>query len=186
MPIGGRCPAGERVYIAEWELDGRTYSAIAAYSPYGFLTWRIYMDSINHYSFEDFVQFDVEPFMLPGTMVILDGASVHGTPTTGAILESVTNGNYKVVAPYSHELSPIEKGFSLIWGYVRQHYKEAQEDPLGVIDDAFHQYSIRGPLGYKGLFMRIKFIKILMYLFSLAKEHWRVYRDNHEDYVRSL
>jgi hypothetical protein len=72
------------------------------------------------------------------------------TDSTKEVVDRVTHGRWKVVSAYSHDLSPIERGFSMVWLYVRAHHREAQSNPIGVINSAFHNYSVKGPQGYKG------------------------------------
>lgn len=43
----------------------------------------------------------------------------------------------------------MEKGFSLVWRYVRGRENRAAIDPVGVINEAFQYYSTTGLKGYK-------------------------------------
>jgi hypothetical protein len=91
MVTHGRCASNEELVGLEWRIDGFQYSAIAAYSPHGFLDWRIYMEGMNHYSFEDFISLDLQPFVTADSILMFDGASIHVTDSTKEVVDRVTH-----------------------------------------------------------------------------------------------
>ena len=93
-----------------------------------------------------------------------DGASVHMHPTTMQLLNQITYGHHITMqAAYSHDLSPVERGFSVVWQYIRSQWSHTyQGTPEQLINDAFFRYSVAGPMSH------------------VAKGHWNMYQRNHE------
>jgi transposase len=162
----GRAPSGEDAVIWEFSIKNIQFSVIAAYTPLGFIAWRIYDGTVAHDSFERFLLDDLSPIITDSDIVILDNASVHKTSTTLGVLHDVTNGgNYAFTPPYENRLAPIEHGFANMWEEVRKHEHEAMISPMKVVHDAFTKYSIIGSHGH------------------VAKSHFNPYFRNHEEYV---
>jgi hypothetical protein len=153
----GRSKKGRKAFRKDWFINDRRFSAFALYSLKGWVSWKIYHENCNHMHFIDFLTTSVEPMIVTGDVLLLDNASIHLTKESTDKLEEVTKGLYKKVLPNTPRLSPIERGFSQVWTYVRKNHKEAMINPEKVICDAFHEYSIMGPSGYKGIFAFICF-----------------------------
>lgn len=154
-PRMGRCDLGKELHLGDWWFVGAggsraMLSAMALYSPRGFLAWRIFTTSVNHDKIEYFLMNDVAPVLRTQTTLLCDNASVHSTPSTIACLNRITNGYYKFVPPYEFRFKPIERGFANIWNDVRNNYKFAMRDPVGAMHAAFVRYSSWGPDGHKG------------------------------------
>ena len=62
---------------------------------------------------------------------------------------SITDNRYIKVAKYSHDLSPVERGFANVWNYIHTQYDTSTQSPVEIINEAFAIYSVTGPLGYK-------------------------------------
>ena len=155
--------------IYEWIIDGRQFSAIAVYCDRGFTKWTITEETITGAEICDFVQQSVAPFMYDGSILIFDGASVHLTLNVINTIHFATNGVYNKVPAYAHHLSPIERGFSLVWRLVRKNWALNRcNDPKAVLNHAFHHYSVNGPEGYK------------------ANGHFRLYNNNNASFVWNL
>lgn len=107
----------------------------------------------------------LEPLALRGDFFIADNASIHLAHSTVMEMERIMHGRFKFVPTYSPRCSPIERGFSLVWRYVRAREERAARDPVGVIQEAFHNYSTIGPEGYK------------------ARGHFNTYKRNHEKFL---
>jgi hypothetical protein len=149
-----RSHMGEIPNDIEWSIqgpDGRVYSVIADYTPEGWSIWRTFLCNIDHICVEDFLRNDLSKVLCEGDCVLHDGATIHTTQTTIDLLEDITQGRYIKVAAYSHDLSPVERGFANVWKYIHSNYKPSQQTPIDIINEAFSIYSVSGPLGYKGI-----------------------------------
>ena len=130
-------------------IGGRRFSILAAYTTRGFLFWRIVEGPVTHEIIEEVFREQLEPLIVPGDFLMADNAAIHLAPTTLMEMERITTGRFKFVPTYSPCCSPVEKGFSLVWTYVRAREDRAARDPVGVINEAFQYYSTTGPKGYK-------------------------------------
>lgn len=144
-------------------VGGRRFSVLAAYTTRGFLFWHIIEGPVTHLTIEAVFRQYLEPMMLANDMLIMDNASIHWMASTLLETERITRGRFKFVPAYSPRCSPIERGFSLIWRYVRAREDEAARDPIGVIQAAFLHYSTQGPMGYK------------------ARNHFSAYKSSHDN-----
>ena len=142
------------VIIREWEINGATYSAMAAMTTRGFhLHPLITEGSFTHVDVENFVT-ALATVLGPNDLLLFDNASIHVVESTLTVIDRVFNQNWKRNVEYCPHLNPIEKGFSLVWNYIRRRWIEAQRQPRQVLQDAFEYYSIGGPGGNicRGLF----------------------------------
>jgi len=162
-----RATFGEPAIWTDWYLPvgNRIYSVIADYTSKGWSIWRIFWSNLNHLSVETFLREDLSSVLTDGSVILSDGASVHLTPTTQQLLHQITRGHYVKVAAFSHDLSPVERGFSNVWRYIRSNWDPRNgQTPEQLIDEAFFRYSIAGPMGH------------------VAKGHWNIYNRNHENF----
>lgn len=160
-----RTHKGEIPIQKEWSIagtDGRVYSVIADYSTEGWTCWRIFLCNINHLCVEQFLREDLSRVLGQGDVVMHDGASIHLVDSTQQLLDEITNGRHLTVASYSHDLSPVERGFANTWAYIHRHYDPSIHSPIDILNEAFSIYSLTGPLGYK------------------ARNHWGLYERNHK------
>lgn len=145
----------------EWIIrgaDGRVYSTIADYTSEGWSCWRTFFCNVNHECIEHFLEADLQKVLAAGDCVLHDGASVNMSPSTLTLLDVITEGRHNTVAAYSHDLSPVERGFANVWSYIHSHYDPSLYTPIEIINAAFCIYSVSGPLGYKGTFNFIYFL----------------------------
>ncbi len=64
-------------------------------------------------------------------------------------MEQCLGVRYFFVSPYSPELKPIERIFSLIRSWIRDHEAEVDpNDPIALIERAFELHSVRGMLSF--------------------------------------
>ena len=145
-PIYGR---GEgEVVINNWRIGNKTYSAIAAMSHLGFLkATKIYDVACDSSTICHFLE-NLQPFLLPTSVGLFDNASVNTCEASLQVSDRVFNGRWARVAPNSPRLSPIERGFSLVWTLVRSRWAEAQRNPIRVLEECFDYYSIGSPGGH--------------------------------------
>lgn len=147
----GLAPRGEPAYCTQIRIGNRSFSVIAAYTPFGFLCWQIVEGTFNSHNFMYFIQSMLSNYLTPNSCVLLDNASVHKTEEAIHVIENATNGQYEFVPAYSPDLKPIEKGFANIKWWLRTHENQhAHNDPIGFIDMAFRLYSVANPHGFRG------------------------------------
>jgi hypothetical protein len=129
---------------------GYSFSIISAYTPFGFVSWRIHTGTITSSEVLDFIEQDVAPALVPENFVILDNAANHGTLPVRRALEHVTQGNWDYSASYSYEYKPCEKGLSMVVTEIRSRVHECQtlQDCIDLIHASFELYSIRGERGH--------------------------------------
>ena len=141
----GRSLHGHEAFVLQLSINGVSYAVMAAMSDDGFIAWTIYDGAVSGSHVAEFISTKVIPRLRPNQIILLDNAPNQSTPeVVDALMEK---NRYNV--PYCPELNPIERGFSLIRSWIRAHEHEYYSDPLGLINAAFHIYSIHGALGNK-------------------------------------
>lgn len=139
--------AVDKVVVHEWKLGGFMWCAIGVYSDIGWLKWRIYKTSIDSEIIKSFIENELAEVLGPDQFAIFDGASIHLTDDVLSSINRVTGGRYKKVPAYAHWLSPVERGFSNVWRYIRNNMVSAERDPESALNEAFKYYSFFGPGG---------------------------------------
>ena len=143
---------GDRAFRMQIPLVmlGYSFSIISAYTPFGFLSWRIHTGSITSKEVLDYIEQDVAPALRPGHFVILDNAANDGTLPVRTALEHVTQGNWDYCAPYSYDYKPCEKGLSMVVMTIRSKAHECQslQDCVDLIHESFDLHSIGGERGH--------------------------------------
>lgn len=145
----GWSPIGEKAIRTQIEIQGKHYSVIAAYGLRGFICWSIFEGPVAAIQFVVFL--DKLASCLDDNCLLLDNCSIHKTAFVRQRLEIITNGDYEFSPKYSPDLKPIERAFSNVKRYVRNHRNiNTAPDPLAVINEAFSLYSSSGELGNRG------------------------------------
>lgn len=142
-----RCGMGRgrgRVIVHEWTIAGHYFSAIAAATPRGILYFEVIEGTFSHFEVEAFVH-NMQPLLPHGSVCLFDNASINVAESTLQVIDQVFNGNWLRNAEYCPQLAPIEKCFSVVWGYVRRRWIQANRRPLPTIIEAFEYYSVGGP-----------------------------------------
>ena len=75
---------------------------------------------------------------------ICDNSSTHHTYDALVAMDDCFDGFFSFSPTYSPDLKPIEKGFSNVKGWLKDHEDDALLDPIGTINRAFHLYSTLG------------------------------------------
>ena len=84
-------------------------------------------------------------FLPLNSVALYDNASHQVMESTLQLIDDVFESWWSRLPEYCPHLAPVEKGFSLVWGYVRRRSIEANLRPREVLADAFQYYSIGGP-----------------------------------------
>lgn len=144
----GWSPRGEECRQAQLYIGGKRYAVHAAFTELGFIGWKIFPDTVTEIQVREFVE-SIKNSLPPSAYGLLDNASNQRTDNVRMAIEDVFNGYFMYCSPYSPELKPIERGFSLVKGYIREREAEWGEDHVGLINAAFHHYSVGQPGGLK-------------------------------------
>lgn len=167
-----RSEVGNKALCTEWyieEEDGTIFSVIASYTTAGWSSWLPVCGNVNHLTIEEFLRDELAPVLCEGDVVMYDGASIHLVDSTQAVLEEITEGRHVQVSAYSHDFSPVERGFANVWGYIRRHWNSrGGQRAVDLINEAFALYSVSGERGYA------------------AQNHFNLYARNHQDFLNDF
>lgn len=170
----GWAPEGQEATQFQIRIGSHAYSTIAAYTTTGFIAWAIYEGSVTALEVRHFLNHSLAPALTNTSVGVLDNATVHKTDGCRETLEAVFHGTCTFCPPYSPELKPIEKGFSLVKRYLREHEVSAMQDPVWWINHAFQLYSRDGERCSSGnAIMRI------MFLYALRAFTWCFFCTQH-------
>lgn len=98
---------------------GRNLSVIGALDIEGMLCTRNKQGAMKREDVEAFLSEEVMPWLLPGSVIVLDNARIHHG---GRIEQIVTDAGCSVLylPPYSPDFSPIEPA----WGWVKNRVRQ--------------------------------------------------------------
>ena len=92
----------------------KNLSVLGAFDSEGMVATTSKLGAMTRADFEQFLRGDLLPCLLPGSILVLDNASIH---KSGRIESLVSKAGYRVLylPPYSPGLNPIE----LAWAFVK-------------------------------------------------------------------
>lgn len=160
----GYAPRGEVALKTQFRINGKHYSSICAYSAVGVLAFRVVEGYIDGAVFQSFLEEEVANGVPPGMICLLDNAAIHHTPMVRGTIHNIFNGMYLYAAPYSPDLKPVERLFAKVKEILRDMEDEAVLDPIGTITMVFNLFRPGNPRSL------------------MARNHFRLYRDNHNQY----
>jgi transposase len=149
----------------QFKINDKHYSAIVAYSPLGVLAYKIVEGTIDNIIFESFVENELANSITPNMIGLFDNAKIHHTQIVRETLNRVFNGNYLFAAPYSADLMPVERLFSVVKNELREIEDQVVLDPIRYLSECFDRYLPGGPKA------------------GIARNHFRLYRDNHNAWL---
>ena len=164
----GYAPKGQVALKTQFQIDGRQYSSIAAYSSIGLIAYRVVEGCINAEIFQSFLEEEVNQGMLPGMTGLFDNAAIHHTPIVRGCMEEVFDGFYIFAAPYSPDLKPVERLFAEVMNLLRYREDEAVLHPIATISlilDLFRPGNLHS---------------------AMAENHFRIYRENYEMWLNQM
>jgi transposase len=111
---------GEPLIEAVPAKRGKNLSVLGAFDRIGMLTTVQKLGAMKREDFERFLRVDLLPRLLPGSVLVLDNASIH---KGGQIERLARRAGCRVLylPPYSPDLNPIE----LVWGIVKRAVRRA-------------------------------------------------------------
>ena len=152
----------------QFQINGRQYSSIAAYSAIGLIAYRVVEGCINAEVFQSFLDNEVNDGMLPGMIGLFDNAAIHHTVNVRGTMEEVFDGCYLFAAPYSPDLKPVERLFAEVKDILRLREDEAVLHPIATISEVFDLF--RPGMLHSGM----------------AHNHFRIYRENHDMWLQEM
>ena len=144
----GYALCGEAAVEHRWLHRGSRISAIAAVSTTGVLAVEITTGSVNGDIFFDYIRGCVIPEMLPfdgnnpKSIAVLDNCSIHHVHQVTQLFKD-SGILVLFLPPYSPDFMPIEKTFSYVKYYLKDHDElwQAMADPKVLIQAAFDSVS---------------------------------------------
>jgi transposase len=164
----GYAPVGDIAERVQFIINGEAYSAIVAYSAMGVLCYRVVQGSINSDIFKSFIENEVANNITPNMVGLFDNAKIHHTQDVRDTIHLIFRGNYLFAAPYSPDLKPVERLFSVVKTMLREIEDLAVVDPVRYISECLDQFAPGGPKC------------------GIAENHFRLYRDNHNAWMARL
>ena len=144
----GWTDVGEEPYALQLIIRSNVYSVHAALSKHGFLAWEIFETNVDAHSVARFIRNKLAPLFRDDYILILDNARNQTTLEVRITMNTHLNGQYIYNAPYSPELKPIERAFSMIRRWIRENEFDDTKSDIELINDAFNLYSVLGDKGH--------------------------------------
>lgn len=163
----GWADVGEEAVVLQIVLFNETYAVHAAMGENGFIAWEIFDCNVAKEHVIHFIRHHLLPVFPDNAFLLLDNARNQQNEAVHQAMEQYIGGRYLYASPYSPELKPIERGFSLIRRWIRDNEMHAnRNDPTALIQQAFELYSVAGERGF------------------VCYEFFDFYRENHSQYLQ--
>jgi transposase len=117
--LHGRSAVGERLFAVAPFGRGQTQTFIAGLTSEALIAPWVIGGAMDRAAFDIYVETQLAPALLPGTVVILDNLATHKSPKAADILKR--NGCWMLFRPAcSPDLNPIEMAFSKLKAHLRR------------------------------------------------------------------
>ncbi len=117
--LRGRSAVGERLFGTTPFGRWKTQTFIAGLTSAALIAPWVIEGAMDRAAFDIYIETQLAPALLPGTVVILDNLSTHKSPKSAEILKA--HGCWFLFLPaYSHDLNPIELAFSKLKAHLRR------------------------------------------------------------------
>ena len=143
----GWATIGKEAYALQVIIRGKTFAVHAAVCKDGFLAWQVYECHVTSAEVCKFISNNLAQVFPANAFLILDNASNQKHASVQMAMEGYLKGRYFYCSPYSPELKPIERAFSMVRSWIRNHENDPAES-RDLIQQAFQLYSVEGERGY--------------------------------------
>ena len=153
-PLYGWNNKGKKLIVKDFKsLKSKKYSLLCAINNKHVIAYKLYNGPIKAVDFKDFLEKFIYKNEYKNHSLILDNARIHHAK----ILKSNKQLSFIYNVPYSPELNPIEKVFSIIKSVIRNNFFKTNNDLTKLIDQSFdkiHEENMldsfyNSSLGYK-------------------------------------
>jgi transposase len=118
---------GAPCYTDEPAKRSKRWSILPALSVNGYLPGTlIYQGSITEEIFLDWLELEILPQLDPGTILVMDNASIHRTVAVRELIESY-QCTVAFLPPYLPNFNPIELSFSVLKAWIRRYMGDATQ-----------------------------------------------------------
>jgi transposase len=131
----GWSPQGERLVEAVPFQRGTNLSVLGAFDREGMLCTKEKEGAFKRVDVEAFLEHDLLPRLLPGSVLVLDNARIHHGERLQEIV-AAAGCSLLYLPPYSPDLNPIELAWSWIKRFVRRQAPRDRESRLAAIQSA--------------------------------------------------
>lgn len=118
---------GEEAYALQVIIRGKTYAVHAAVCEDGFLAWQVFECNVASAEVCKFIRDKLAPVFPSDAFLILDNASNQKHASVQIAMEGYLQGRYFYCSPYSPKLKPIERAFSMVRSWIRNHENDPAE-----------------------------------------------------------
>jgi len=115
---------------------GKNLSVLGAFDQFGMVALSTKLGAMKRVDLEEFLQEELLPCLLPGSVLILDNATIHKGGEIASLIEGA-GCRLLYLPPYSPDFNPIE----LAWGFMKRCLRR-----LGPRDDASRESGVREAL----------------------------------------
>ena len=144
----GRSEIGKRAILPQFTIEGRTFSLYASACSRGIICWKLFEDApVNGNDIYKYLKENLGPCLENHHVGLFDNAKVHKKKICLLEMEKIFQGNYVFCSPYSPNLNPIERVFSLIRHHLKINEEYTRLHPVEAINAACENYSVNGPNG---------------------------------------
>jgi transposase len=98
---------------------GKNLSVLGAFDKIGMVATTSKLGAMTRADFERFLRADLLPCLLPGSVLVLDNASIHKGGEIACLVEK-SGCHLLYLPPYSPDFNPIELAWSFIKRLIRQ------------------------------------------------------------------
>ena len=117
--LRGRSAVGNRLFGTTPFSRWKTQTSIAGLTCDALVAPWVIKGALDRDAFDIYIETQLTPELLPGTVVILDNLSTHKSPKVAEILNA--QGCWMLFLPaYSPDLNPIEMAFSKLKAHLRR------------------------------------------------------------------
>ena len=114
---------------------GKNLSVLGALDSEGMLSFRHKTGAMKRTDVETFLKEDVVPWLLPGSVIVLDNATIH----KGGKIQQIVEGagcRLLYLPPYSPDFSPIEPAWGWIKNCVRSRCPRDNDSRITAVEES--------------------------------------------------